>query len=424
MSCNHWRQSSTNRRYSTQFISGIIILIIICSASSVLGYNPSSSSLPSKSITQHQPSASSASASVLPILKNVEISRRKLIIATSTMVTSTVIFPGTPVNAAASVRAKGAAELDLEFYIRDLMQGNKKEGNTSPSANQPSLPPPRFLKGPLIPILLNKLCTPDCIPVQALIQQVQQQVQQQQQQQITDLLKNSSADDIAKTIQLRVDEIREKTKRSFFSKAPWKEEEISDQYYFDFTAYALWKTAAELIENNQNRDRFVRNVGRMIISKFETDGLLQQVSIKDDKSNRKNVLVSSIPAIIELLEFFNHSGYCKNFRIRSSDGNDAAGSQGGPVFDEFDDESFSMVGTANCLVSIYEPATLGASLQINGENSRFAPDFVGTSLAAIWEKNVGIQSTWDVFFVDPEYRPNPKDYYPNEQLLQITLTDK
>lgn len=95
-----------------------------------------------------------------------------------------------------------------------------------------------------------------------------------------------------------------------------------------------------------------------------------------------------------------------------------------PVFDELDDESFSMAGTANCLVSIYEPTTLGASLQINGENSRFAPDFVGTSLAAIWENYGGIRTTWDVFFVDPEYRPNPKDYFPNEQLLQVTLNKK
>jgi len=231
--------------------------------------------------------------------------------------------------------------------------------------------------------------------------------------------KKSTADDIAKDIQSRVNEIREKTKRSFFSKAPWEEEDISDQYYFDFTAYALWKTAAELIENNQNRDRFVRNIGQMIVNKLETDETIQggQQQMSSNKDKNDGALVSTIPAIVEVLELFKRSGYCKNFRIRSSDDNN----DGGPIFDELDDESLTIYGTANCLVSIYEPATLGASLQINGENSRFAPDFVGTSLAAIWEKHGRIRSTWDVFFVDPEYRPNPKDYFPNEQLLQITL---
>ncbi|MGK3748267.1 MAG: hypothetical protein ACI8RD_000558 [Bacillariaceae sp.] len=406
-----------HRRRSRIRFSGIIFVFVIYFASSVLGLAPSSSS-----------SSSSTSSS---LAKNVvEISRRQLILAgittTTATVASTMIFPSKPANAAAAstVRAKGAAELDLEYYIRDLVKGNKKEGSILPSTDQPPVPPPRKLNGSLLPILLNNECTPDCIPVQALIQQVQQQ---QQQQQSTggggdgdgSVKKKSTADDIAKDIQLRVNEIREKTKRSFFSKAPWKEEDISDQYYFDFTAYALWKTAAELIENNQNRDRFVRNIGRMIINKLETDGMIQQQQqqLSSNKDKTDGVLVSTIPAIVEVLELFKRSGYCRNFRIRSSDDNNDSV----PIFDKLDDESLTMVGTANCLVSIYEPATLGASLQINGENSRFAPDFVGTSLVAIWEKHGGIRSTWDVFFVDPEYRPNPKDYFPNEQLLQITL---
>jgi hypothetical protein len=36
----------------------------------------------------------------------------------------------------------------------------------------------------------------------------------------------------------------------------------------------------------------------------------------------------------------------------------------------------------------------------------------------------GIRSSWETFFVDPEYRPNPKDYFPNEQLVQYTLGKK
>jgi len=224
---------------------------------------------------------------------------------------------------------------------------------------------------------------------------------------------------------MRVDAIRERTKKSFLTKAPWKEEDISDQYYFDFTIYALWKTAAQMIENVQNRDRFMRNIGRLLISKLEKENLLTPSLLVQQKGQSKDngVLVGSIPAIMEVLNIFKTSKYCKNFRIRSSD-NAGSVDDDVPVFDELDDESLGMVGTTNCLVSIYEPAVLGASLQLNGENSRFAPDFVGTSLAAVWERYGGIRTTWDVFFVDPEYRPNPKDYFPNEQLLQMTLNKK
>lgn len=381
--------------------------------------------------------------------KNGIFSRRQLLsnsgaAAKAITASSIVAFPAsaTPANSVQTTRAKGAAELDLEFYIRDLVGGNKKEGSISPSkkSEQPPVPPPRILNGPLLPILLNKECTADCIPVQALIQQVQEQ---ESSNTITSSGGGGSRNrgEIGKEIQLRVHEIRENTKRSFFLKTPWKEEEVSDQYYFDFTCYALWKTASELIETNQNRDRFVRSVGRMIISELESEGVLRRSAYysvqrqrrQEQKGTEKDndILVGSIPAVMELLELFKTSEYCKSFRIRSSDDSGVTDGSGGnsnnrndvgvPVFDELDDESFNMVGSANCLVSIYEPATLGASLQITGENSRFTPDFIGTSLAAIWENCGDVKSTWDAFFIDPVYRTNPKDYFPNEQLLQITL---
>lgn len=353
-----------------------------------------------------QPASSFSSSS------ESNLSRRQLLLSGVATTTAAVFLP---TNAAHAARAKGAAELDLEFYVRDLVSGNKKEGSISPSKNGPPVPPPRTLKGPIIPMLLNKECNADCIPVQALIKEIQDQ-DKVAGRSIT------SEEAIVKEIQSKVDAIRERTKDSFFSKAPWKEEEVTDQYYFDFTIYALWKTAAQLIENNQNRDRFMRNIGRSLVSKLQTEKILTPSNFDPQKEPSKDngALVSSIPAIMEVLNIFKSSGYSKNFRIRSSDdiGDD------GPVFDDLDDESLSMVGTTNCLVSIYEPATLGASLQLNGENSRFAPDFVGTSLAAVWENYGGIRTTWDVFFVDPEYRPNPKDYFANEQLLQMTLNKK
>eukprot|EP00535_Pseudo-nitzschia_heimii_P008615 CAMPEP_0197178500 /NCGR_PEP_ID=MMETSP1423-20130617/3758_1 /TAXON_ID=476441 /ORGANISM="Pseudo-nitzschia heimii, Strain UNC1101" /LENGTH=302 /DNA_ID=CAMNT_0042628255 /DNA_START=361 /DNA_END=1269 /DNA_ORIENTATION=+ len=302
--------------------------------------------------------------------------------------------------------------------MRDLISGNKKEGSILPSKNGPPVPPPRKLMGNVVPMLLNNECNADCIPVQALIDEIREQ-DKAAGRPVAD------EDTIVKNIQSRVNEFRGRTKNSFFTKAPWKDEDISDQYYFDFTMYALWKTAAQLIENNENRDRFMRNVGRLLVSKLEKEKLLSESLLVPQKGQSKDsgVLVGSIPAIVELLNIFNKSNYCKSYRIRASDSMGAVGDDA-PLFDELDDESLSMVGTVNCLVSIYEPATLGASLQINGENSRFAPDFVGTSLAAIWERYGGIRTTWDVFFVDPEYRPNPKDYFPNEQLLQMTLNKK
>ena len=91
------------------------------------------------------------------------------------------------------------------------------------------------------------------------------------------------------------------------------------------------------------------------------------------------------------------------------------------MFDEFDDDDFMSGLSVNALLSVVRPATLGASLQITGEGSRFAPDFIGCTLAALWEES-GYDVSYESYFVDNEYRPNPKDFFPDEQLFQFTLT--
>ena len=329
-------------------------------------------------------------------LQDLSLCSRRTLLKSGCMVGGAwVMVPHEPANA-----ARGAAELDFEFYMRDLMGGNKKEGNIEAS-KQPQASPPRCLKGPLIPLLLDKDCSTACIPVQALVQQIK-------------LRKGGDEAMIAEDIQNRVKTLREKTSRSFLARTPWKEEKISDQYYFDFTSYALWRTAAELLPDFVDRDKFVRKLGKMLYTTLQSEKLVSPL-----QSGKDSGLVSTIPAAIEILELFKASQYCKGYRIRGSDSVDDADY----VFDDLDDESLLAGGNVDGLVSIYEPATLGASLQITGEQSRFGPDFVGTTLAALFDAN-NIRSSWETYFVDPEYRPNPKDYFPNEQLFQFTLTKK
>jgi hypothetical protein len=200
---------------------------------------------------------------------------------------------------------------------------------------------------------------------------------------------------------------------------------VSDQYYFDFTAYALWRTAAALLPNNVNRDKFARLVGKLLVEKLLSDKLLLLPPSPPSKGTLS--LVESTTVVVQALRLFRSSDYCKEFRIRTTDDvnvDDNEVESHVPLFDQLDDESISVGSNVDCLLSVMEPASLNASLQINGEQSRFGPDYIGTTISAIWEKIAGISSTWEIYFVDAEYRPNPKDYFPNEQLLQFTLTKK
>jgi len=330
---------------------------------------------------------------LVPSITSLSLSRRKLVKSGLELTgASILVFPE------AAKAARGAAELDLEYYARDLFGGNRKEGNVLPST-PPTISPPRLLEGSLIPLLLNDECSSACLSTLALVQQVKAATPG----------KNEQA--IEKDVQDQVQEYKRRAKASFYAKAPWKDEHVTDQYYFDFTAYALWRTAADLLPNYIDRDRFVRQLGRLIYEKSQSAQLLQ-------KRPSKGSVVATIACVTEILELFKSAKFCKGYRI-GEEGKSKAETI--DIFDELDDDALASGASVDCLVSIFEPAILGASLQITGEQSRFAPDFVGATLAAMWE-DAGIQSSWETFFVDPEYRPNPKDYFPNEKLLQFTLT--
>lgn len=328
--------------------------------------------------------------------------------------------------------ARGAAELDFEYYVRDLFGGNKREGNVIPSRSPPMLPP-RQVTDPLLHLLLNEKANVDCLSTLALVEVV---------------LRSSppGPPDSPKYLELdierRVQSYRERAKKSFYnSERAWNAELVSDQYYFDLTSYALWRTAADLLPNYKDRDSFTRTLGRFVYKNALKNELLQS------RPTKKASLVGTIDCVVEILDLYQSNSFCAAYRI-GEEYKDAVDQR--PVFDQLDDDALADGASVDCLVSILDPATLGASLQITGEQSRFAPDFVGATLAAMWE-TAGIRMTWETFFVDPHYRPNPKgttfgvgetseptvvrhdrshqqcfsplvDYFPNEQLLQCTLT--
>jgi hypothetical protein len=342
-------------------------------------------------------------AVILQVSWSLQDSSRRQLLLKGLVATETLSLVATARPADA---ARGAAELDFEFYMRDLVGGNKKEGNVEPS-KPPTVGDPRILKGPLLPLMLDNPCSQSCIPVQALLSQIKASG-------------SSKANDDTKIlaeIQENVQSYRSKASRSFSTRAPWKQEDVSDQYYFDLTSYALWRTAADMLPNFLDRDKFARNVGKLMYQKMLSTGLLKNNN--DVIAGSKNPLVDATPQSIQILELFKDCGYCKNYKIRS----DESAEPNAPVFDKLDDESLLAGGSIDCLVSVYEPATLGASLQITGEQSRFGPDYVGSTLAALWE-SAGVKSSWETFFIDPVYRPNPKDYFPDEQLFQYTLSLK
>lgn len=300
-------------------------------------------------------------------------------------------------SVANAARVKGAAEYDLEYYIRDLVKGNTKEGNLPASSSPPS-PPPRKLSS-FMNTILNDQCTQSDTCTSIAINE------------LAKLIPSLSPVDIT----MAMIDFRSKAMKSFYARSQWSEESILDQYYFDVTSYALYRIAADKIPTDYAlRNQWIRNVGRATY-----DELIRQNNVTPPLESQKT-LSKSIPTLLQILDFYNDTNFVQGYRLGEK--NDVR--TGKNVFDFYDDDDIQSGISVNCLVSLFRPATLGASLQITGEGSRFSPDFLGCTLAAFWEKELSLTVEYETYFVDEEYRPNPKDYFPNEQLLQFTIRSK
>ena len=142
-------------------------------------------------------------------------------------------------------------------------------------------------------------------------------------------------------------------------------------------SYTIWKTAATLLPNSIQRSQYSATLGRYIYQSF----IQQQLIVANDNRNQR-------PQQQSLL-----------------------------LFDSYDDEAFQNQSSIDVLISIYESATLGASLQLTGEQSRFLPDFIGPTLMAMWYDTIvcntstgsnGLSISCETYFLDSTYRPNPK----------------
>lgn len=325
-------------------------------------------------------------------IQNADGGDRRSFLSVSLASFASIIFPSD------AYAVKGAAEYDFEYYMRDLFMGNKPEGNL-PISSAPPAPPPRNLKQPLLQLLLDDELQ-SCIPIRALAQ-----------------ITNIPVDKLSEQVEL----YRVKVAPAFKATHPWQKESMSDEYYFDVTCYALWKVASVLIQDYSARDKFARSIGSRLLDEMIQRELLSKQSIA--LFNKKDIrLTDLIPCIIEILDLFQATGYCSSYRLGDKNDEERSGVK---VFDELDDEEIMSPnggGTVNCLVSIFDPATLQGSLQITGEGSRFSPDFVGATLAAVFEKiGPNVMVTYENYFVDSVYRPNPKDFFPDERFYQFTI---
>jgi hypothetical protein len=294
----------------------------------------------------------------------------------------------------AAQAARGAAELDLEYYWRDLWGSNHERlGNVGPSP-PPAMPAPRTLRDPLRALLLNDACSKDCLPTRVLMDLLSQKKKN------SDTRVPDREDAWEATIQQSVEQYRQRASRSFYRRAAWQEAHVSDQYYFDLTAYAFWKTAQDLLPDPCDRDVFQRTLGQSLYQQ-----LLSLQLLTPPNNDKNNTLVATNAQVTELLNLFTDYGLIESYTLEHPHDDDDSHAW----FDAYDDADLRQGAAVNAVLRVRSAATLGASLQLTGEQSRFLPDVISPTLCALWPPGSdAVLTTWESYFLDATYRPNPK----------------
>ena len=401
-----------------------------------------------------------------PLMKD-HSQRRQFIQQSIITTTTSMIITTTPSLAAATTATattttsshpyvRGAAELDLEYYIRDLFgTQNERMGNMAPSL-PPPMKPPRTMTNPVLNLLLvpfspndtttttttNTVCG-DCT-IRALIDTIlQQQPQQPSKNEIP--LTSTKIQSLRHDITQSMQQYQTKVSNSFYQRAAWRNSHISDQYYFDMISYTIWKTAAVYLPTSNQRSQFVATLGQYIYQCSVPSQQLISISTNTDTNRQQHPLTGTNQNVQQVLDLFTQCGLIQSYRIGTGTTSTSSSHHNNDqnrtplatttttttpepfvLFDTYDDEAFLNHDSVDVVLSIYESATLGASLQLTGEQSRFIPDYIAPTLMALWYNTIpGPRGSWsltyETYFLDSTYRPNPKGTFLEWITLSISV---
>ena len=288
-----------------------------------------------------------------------------------------LLSPTLPALAASEKkRIKGAAEIDAEAYIQDLLKGNPLTGGLEKTvipirpARQMDMAFATFLDKATV----EQISKISGVPAAAILDEIST--------------------------------FRKQVEPSFQRRLAFPSEDLSNEYTFDCQSYCDFRIAAKLIPNLNARVNFVQGLGEVVLNKImATASSDLRSSIKIYKAEEEG-LETALEGMKAILQHMQEKKFIKSFSINQED------------YDRYSwDEGYQL----ELLLTVVEPATLGGNVQFTGENSLFHPDYVVETLLS-YLRRCGVKSCNSLqYFLDTEYRPNPKDYSPSEILYQIVL---
>lgn len=287
--------------------------------------------------------------------------------------------------------AQGAAEMDLEFYVKGLV-GAK----TTPAPASLPPPVPRALDAAFATAALGAAET---AVARALGMTPSE-------------LRAAAA---ARRRALEIEYVRVLTSGAFgsgydtgsaVSAAP------SDQFGFDLSLLSLFGLLADAQTSGRLRRADVRTclggLGATLLAVVPGAGRAA-VPAQGGAAGRQPTLASLIGGMRALLDALQAAGYVRSYAIDDTDADEALWQAGGAL------------SATRLSVTLTDSATLRGALVLDG---RVSPEITRLVLTAYLEARAVEVSEVSELFLDSIYRPNPREYRADQQLLALTIAPR
>lgn len=306
----------------------------------------------------------------------------------------------------AAVAARGAAELDAEFYLRGLL-GQP----TAPPVKAVPLPTPRRLSGPVVCPLLSALA-------EALGEAL-----------------GCSADEVRSRAAKRAPALAIEYERALVSGAfgPYdtsqrglqldaggvcetsgaNERDGLGQFDFELTVYCYFTLLGEVRLPPAKLAAWYTLLGDRLLAAARGLPLSSPLPATPAGVGAQPPTLRQLEAgLRSLLELLQRSGYLKGFTLDGTDADEA-------LWAKANDLSLTRY-----TLTLSDPASLHAALQLNAATGgRVAPGLaVPLLLAYLRAAGVSLAQTPIQYFIDDEYKPNPLEYRPSSLVVEFELS--
>lgn len=288
----------------------------------------------------------------------------------------TMVILGTSLGFAGSAcAAKGAFEMDAEYYLNNIFSGNKGEAAKTGTERRPIYKSARKVASSTSEAIYSE---------------------------IVDLVVESSKTKVTREEVLeQVDSLRASKLPYFKAFAPLAEESLADQYFLDVTLYCLYQVAAKLIPSSQERVKFRTKVGARVLALMRSGNAL---------STSTPSIQRTVSIITALLKELKDKGIIASFIFDDEDAGDVL----------FAEQAFEQKAPVSFQVTVNEPVTLLSFLEGQREDTFFHPEIIGSSIAALCRK-LGFHSKFEDYLLDNYYRDSNFDLRADAIILEFSL---